>query len=125
MSVKTLMGAPFPLTHTDRAYIIATQSEKRLPLFIGLFLMDALQRQGKKREGKRKKESCFQFPTSFALRIGLVSIVMTLIVACLLGRVFSTFLAVPPYIPFFMYHLPTEVSHDIHFEPLPDRCILL
>jgi hypothetical protein len=58
--VKTLMGAPFPLTHTDRAYIIATQSETRLPLFIGLFLMDAssaleirCQRQEKK---ERKKE---------------------------------------------------------------------
>ena len=39
-------------------------------------------------------------------RIWLVSIVMALVVACLLGCVFSTILAGPPYIPLCMYHLP-------------------
>jgi hypothetical protein len=48
-------------------------------------------------------------------RIRLVSIGMALVVTCLFGCVFSTILAVPPYIPFCMYHFPQRHMMCVHF----------
>jgi len=44
----------------------------------------------------------------FMFYVCLVSIVMTFVVAYLLGCVFSTILAGPPYITFCLYHLPKQ-----------------
>ena len=48
-------------------------------------------------------------------KIWLVSIVVVLVVACLFGCVVSMILAVPPYVPFCMYHLPKRNMMCAHF----------
>ena len=46
-------------------------------------------------------------------RIWLVSIVMVLVVACLLGCVFLTILSGPPYIPFLLVSF-APAAHDVY-----------